>query len=387
MNVIVIGGGYAGMIAALRLAGKTRQHSITLINATDTFVERIRLHQLAAGEPQPHRSIPAMLGGRGIEFVQGRVIHLDADRREVVVQSAAETRSLSYDALVYALGSFVDAEAVPGARDYALTLGSVEKAQQMQAQLKANPGARVVLVGGGLTGIELATELADQYPDLSLTLLTRDRLGPNLSEKGRAYLLKGMARRRIDLREGVSVERFTADGVIASDGTRFPAEISLWAGAFGVPPLAREAGLAVNRAGQILIDDTLRSLSHPEIFAVGDAAASGLRMACATALPLGAQAADNLAALLNGDPLQPFRFGYLIRCISLGRHDGLVQRVNADDSPREQIVTGRAAAWIKEAICRSTVLGLQLERRIPGSYQWPHGAEVAPLVEASVQGA
>ena len=166
--------------------------------------------------------------------------------------------------------------------------------------------------------------------------------------------------------------------MLTSDGQRFESDVTVWAGAFGVPSLAREAGIAVNRIGQIIVDPYLRSVSHPEIFAVGDAAATGLRMACATAMPIGAHAADNLTAVLRGNPLKPFRFGFGGRCISLGRHDGLIQMVNSDDSPREFIFTGRTAAFFKETICRYAYYSLPLERLIPGFYYLPRGSMPVP---------
>src|SRR5262249_31788559 len=163
----------------------------------DTFVERIRLHQLAAGQTPKHRSIPDLLRDKAINFVEGRVTTVDPVRHTVSVQVAGETKTLAYDKLVYALGSFVDQNAVPGIRENALTLGSVDATLQMQAKLKANPNARVIVCGGGLTGIELSSELAETYPNLSITLLTRDPLGPNLSKRGHAYVLDAFKRLNI----------------------------------------------------------------------------------------------------------------------------------------------------------------------------------------------
>ena len=105
-----------------------------------------------------------------------------------------------------------------------------------------------------------------------------------------------------------------------------------------------------------------------DIYAVGDAAdlsqaiATPIRMACATALPMGAYVADELAAHLTGVAHRPYEFAYAGRCISLGRRAGLVQLVDADDRPKEQIITGRMGALIKELICRYTVWQIQNPR-------------------------
>jgi NADH dehydrogenase FAD-containing subunit len=200
-------------------------------------------------------------------------------------------------------------------------------------------------------------------------------------------LLKVFERLHVTVREGVTVERVLPDGVLTADVTHIPADFTIWVGSFTVSPLARESGLAVSRNGQILVDPYLRSTSHPDVFAVGDAAASSLRMACATAMPLGAHAADNLAALANNQPLQPFRFSFAGRCISLGRHAALMQLVDPDDSPREQIVTGRLGALIKEMICRYTVDSLYWTRTLPSAYWWPKPASPTIAPARSTQAA
>ncbi len=382
MKIVVIGAGYAGLLAALRLAGKSRQADVTLINAADTFVERIRLHQLAAGQTLRTHSIPALLRGTRITFVQGRVTALDPSRGSVTVEKDGNPSDYAYDTLIDALGSFADTSTLPGASEHALVLNGVATSQHLRDKLAANPSARIAIVGGGLTGIEFSTEIADAYPRANTTLLTGEKVGPNLSEKGHRYALDALERRNITLYEDTTAAQVTADAVLTADGRRIPADLTVWTGSFGVPSLARDAGLAVNRCGQIIVDPYLRSVSHPDIFAIGDAAASGVRMACATAMPLGAHAADNVTALIKGESLQPMRFSFIVRCISLGRHDALVQRVDADDTPREQIYTGRVGALLKESICRFTVWSLYIERRIPGSFRWTQAAAVTPVIRS-----
>ncbi|MGP4017559.1 hypothetical protein [Saccharopolyspora sp. 5N708] len=113
----------------------------------------------------------------------------------------------------------------------------------------------------------------------------------------------------------------------------------------------------------------LRSVSHPEIYAVGDAAAarteaSGeLRMACATAMPVGSHAGKNIVAELRGEEPKPLSFRYYVQCLSIGRRNGLIQPVSADDSPKRTIITGKTAAFVKEQVVRSTVRTLRLAAR------------------------
>jgi NADH dehydrogenase FAD-containing subunit len=112
-RVVVIGAGYAGLTAALGVAGRARRLrvGVTLVNRSARFTERLRLHQTASGQRLAELSIPAMVAGTGIEFVQGRVTAVDPEQRRV---GLADGRELPYDVLVWALGSRADPGTVPG---------------------------------------------------------------------------------------------------------------------------------------------------------------------------------------------------------------------------------------------------------------------------------
>lgn len=386
-RIVVVGGGYAGMIAALRVAGRTRQRAaVTLVNGSDTFVERIRLHQAATGPAVIAHPIRRMLRGTGVAFMRGWVRGLHPEQRVVQVETDAGAVFLPYDCLIWAPGSSVDMETVPGVREHAHALGGDAAAHALRRALPemATMGGRLIVCGGGLTGIEAATEIAETHPRVRVSLVTRGIFGADLSERGRAHLRTVFDRLGIAVQDGADVTAVHARELEMAGGAAMPFDLCLWAGSFAVSPLAGATGLRVNARGQVLVDPFLRSVSHPSVYAVGDAAApvvapgAPIRMACATALPMGARAADNIAANLRGASQRPFSFRYVGRCISLGRRDGLIQFVQGDDTPRDRIITGRAAAWYKEQVCRFTVWSLAGERRWAGSYRWPHARTPAP---------
>lgn len=166
----------------------------------------------------------------------------------------------------------------------------------------------------------------------------------------------------MEVRAGAVAAAIRPDGVELAGGGFVPADAVAWAGGLRVAPLAARSGLAVDAAGRVRTDDTLRSVSHPDVYAIGDAAVmygvdgAELRMACATGLPAGMGVVDRILAHRRGEPARPFRYGYIVQCVSLGRRDGLIQLVRSDDSPRPAVVTGRPAAAIKEAVCASAAL-------------------------------
>src|SRR5690348_9934121 len=111
LKIVVIGAGYAGMLTTVRLAGKVKRQirsgdvAITLVNAADAFMERVRLHQFVANQPLPHRPITRILRGTGVAFLCGMATGIDVARRTVQVQTDTGVQLIPYDNLVYALGS------------------------------------------------------------------------------------------------------------------------------------------------------------------------------------------------------------------------------------------------------------------------------------------
>lgn len=368
-QIVVLGAGYAGMLAAFRVAGKAKQQAqVTLINRDANFFERVRMHQAAVGYTKHIHPIADMLRGTNIDFVQGSVTDMNPAQHAITVQTAAGEKQVHYDKLVYALGSTIDTRGVPGIRENALVM-TQDGAAKMREMLPT--AKRLLIIGGGLTGIETATELAEVYPHLAVTLATTSKFGADLSQKGRDVVAAEFDRMHITVRDHVKIERIEADRAIATDGSELPFDVCLWAGAFAVSELARASGLAVNERGQVRVDETLRSVSHPDIYAAGDAAAfENLRMGCVTAEPMAAHAADNIIAGLKGKSQHAFSFGFGGRCISLGRNAGLIQFVKRDDSPVEYILSGKTAAVVKEMICRYAYYSLPMERRMPGLYMW-----------------
>ncbi len=372
-RILILGAGYAGVLAALRLAGKAPQAQIMLVNPSPYFVERIRLHQFLAHQPLAKHPLDTLLRGTGIRRVEGFASHIDTDRRQVAVSTNGVVEHLPYDYLVYTLGSRSHTGGVSGAAEHAYSLNMTGHHSLTALRDQLPHIRRLTVVGAGLTGIEAVTELAESFPKLHLTLVDSGTIGADLSGKGQAYLRRTLTEMGIALHEGVRVQQVDAAGLTFADGSTLAQDACLWAAGFSLPELARTSGLSVNAVGQVRVDRQLRSLSHPEVYAAGDSAfieSAPLRMGCVTAMPLGAHVADNLAAHLSDQPERPFGFGFVVRCISLGRRRGLVQWVRADDQPQERIINGRCGAVIKEMICLYTRYSLLLERRWPGLYRW-----------------
>ncbi|MEU2256321.1 FAD-dependent oxidoreductase [Nocardia xishanensis] len=361
-RIVVLGAGYAGANAAGRLAKRLHPADveITLVNADPEFVERVRMHQLAAGQDLKSRALTDVFADTGVRVQLARVTSVDADRKTVDIVAADGAREIAYDTLVYALGSAAADCGVPGVAEHAYDIAGKQSALRLRERLASlGAGATVLVVGGGLTGIEAATEIAEARPDLEVTLAARGGLGDWLSEKAQQHLRKAFDRLGITVREHTDIARVQRAGAVTADGRTIPAQITIWTAGFAVHPIAAATTLQVSETGRIVVDETMRSVSHPDVYAVGDAAlapgANGdpLRMSCASGVPTAYQAADVIAARLTGRKLPRNSIGYTAQCISLGRRDAVVQWVTPDDQPKPSAVTGRAAARLKEFICKS----------------------------------
>jgi NADH dehydrogenase len=354
-RIVVLGAGYAGAHTAGRLARRLDPHDvrITVVNADPDFVERIRNHQLATGQQLRHRPLSGVFAGTGVVVREARVSAVDVDRR--TVQLAGQD-DLSYDTLVFALGSTVDEHGVPGVAEHAHHVAGRAAALRLRERLRAlAAGATVLVVGGGLTGIETATEIAGSRPDLHVAIA--GSAGTWLSPKARQHLRETFDRLGIGVHEHAEVVRVDENGVVTGTGSRIPADVTVWTAGFATHPIAAATALEVAGDGRIVVDDTMRSVSHPDVYAVGDAGIAvgagdkPLRMSCASGIPMGWRAADAIAARLTGREIPDKTIGYSLQCISLGRRDAIVQFVTPDDRVKPSVLSGRVGAWVKEFIC------------------------------------
>ena len=370
-RVVVLGGGFAGVLAARRIAAATRGNaSVVLVAANDAFVERVRFHELAAGAAIPRWPLGQLVEGCGATTVHATARELDLANRRIAVQHHdGRSETIEYDILVYALGSTIDRDGVQGAKEHAFSVASEQASSELAAALRSQAdGNQLVVCGGGMTGVELATEIAEAFPTLRVRLLSRDPICEPLAPRARTYLAAALSSRHIEVEVGKTVREVRAGQLVLDDGTQ-PFDLCIWASSFAVSPLARSAGLAVHPNGQLELDATLRSTSHPEVFGAGDAARPTcpvpIRMGCATAMPMAAHAAANVIAQIRGRRLRSFTYAYMARFISIGRRDALAQFTRFDDRPRRFVLTGRLASWMKDLTFRFNVFALKT-----GFYPW-----------------
>jgi NADH dehydrogenase FAD-containing subunit len=364
-DVVVVGGGYAGVMAANRLTRRD-DVTVTLINPRPSFVERIRLHQLVTGSDDAVVDFGHVLSDRA-RLVVDTVDRIDAAGRRVALASGD---ALDYDYLVYAVGSG-SAERPPGAAEHAYPIAVLEEAQRLRPALDA--AAAVTVVGAGPSGIETAAELAED--GRRVTLVCGDVLGPYLHPRGRRAVARRLAALGVTVLQGVgaTVTAVTPDAVQLSGDRSLPSDVTIWTAGFGVPDLAARSGLTTDAVGRLITDETLTSVDDVRIVAAGDSAAPSdlpFRMSCQAAGQLGAQAANTVLSRIAEAQPASIRVAFAGQCISLGRRAGIFQFARRNDVATGLHLGGRAAARLKEWVCRQTVEQLAYEARKPGARNW-----------------
>ena len=232
------------------------------------------------GVEQLSFDLTAIAGGAGARCVSGTGHRIRADAARIEL---ADGSPIEYDVLSVATGSTVRGIERPGVAEYALQVKPIERAAEiapaLAAVVRAGEEPSVVVVGGGAAGIELACAARARLRLLAgagigaVTLLeAAPRLLGGRLPLAERVACRALARNRVTLRTGAEVASASATSVRLTDGTELPAHVLIWATGPASTDLLRTSGMALDPQGFLAVDDRLRSVSHPAVFAAGDAA-------------------------------------------------------------------------------------------------------------------
>ena len=367
-RIVIVGGGAGGLELATTLGRSVSRNDaeVILVDAHLSHVWKPLLHEVAAGALDAARdelSYAAQARWHGFHFICGRMEGLDRHRRQIklapwVGQYSGVTTpavELAYDTLVMAVGSIGNDFATPGVAEHCLFLDSTAQAEALRANLlerhvsnvaqgKVAP-LRVVIVGGGATGVELSAELVDAnrhlayyrnsstpgLDGLEVTLVEAGpRLLPALPERIGERVRRSLEQLGIRVLTGTVVSRADTDGLRDAEGRTIDADIMIWAAGVKAPAFLRDIdGLECNRAGQLVVHSTLQVTRDANIFALGDCAAcpvapGSTRNVAALAQAAHQQAtimAKNLQRRLRDLPLLDFTFQDRGTLVSIASHN------------------------------------------------------------------
>lgn len=339
-SVLVIGSGFAGLWAALGAARRLDELAVPAGTVEVTVLSAqpfhdIRVRNYEADLTACRIPLADVLDPAGVAHVAAEVTAIDPDAR-VVTTSGGATHA--YDRLVLASGSHVVKPPIPGLAKFGFDVDTHDGAAALQRHLRgladgevSSAAATVVVVGAGLTGIETACELPNRLRALFSGAMPRvvlvDRnpmVGSDMGASARPVIEKALSDNGIEIRTGVSVAAVGADLVTLSSGEQLPAATVVWCAGMRASSLAEQLPVSRDPLGRVPVDDYLRVLGVPSIFAAGDVAAARMDdehlsvMSCQHGRPMGRYAGYNVISDLLGAPLLALRIPWYVTVLDLG---------------------------------------------------------------------
>jgi NADH dehydrogenase len=353
-RILIIGGGFGGLFTALDLDGAGE---ITLVNDEDHFLFKPMLYEYLSGEVEAWHIAPdckELLDDK-VCFVRGVVTDIDLDARTATV--AGRDEPLSYDVLVIAPGAVTNYAGVAGAEQFALPFRALNDAKRLRQRMTdaldhVQPDAApqdtrsaltFAVVGGGASGVELATKMSDLLRDAVkrralrgeprvLIVEMADRLVPGMGEEIRRFVEDALQKARIEVHTGTRVVRVTENGITLEHNqqdTELETAAVVWVAGVRMNPLVERLKVEKDRRGLMLVERTLQVRGHPNVFALGDVAfypdvVPTLAGTAQLANQESGLCARNVRAFIEGKPLKSKRFIELGEAVSLGTEHAAV---------------------------------------------------------------
>ncbi|MFZ5722385.1 MAG: NAD(P)/FAD-dependent oxidoreductase [Pseudomonadota bacterium] len=341
-HIVIVGGGAGGLVLATRLGnryGRSGKLRITLVDAQLTHIWKPLLHEVAAGSLNPYEDEVNYFGQaqrHGFSFQPGRMIAIDRERQRIRLdemqdehgKTVLETRDLSYDFLVVAIGSTANDFGTAGAREHCIYLDTRDQAERFHRALlncyyrakargEAGGGLDVAIIGAGATGVELAAEIhhaakalakygLDEIrpTDVRISVIeAADRILPALTPRVAGMVHRSLEKLGVAVLTGEKVTAIDESGIDTASGKRIPAQLRVWSAGIKAPDFLNGiAGLESARGNTLVVDGFLRTTRDARIFALGDCAACTLKAKDGSEirLPPRAQSAYQQAQWLAG---------------------------------------------------------------------------------------
>ncbi len=365
-RILIVGGGYVGMYAALRLQRKLKpgEASVTVIEPHSNMTYQPFLPEAAAGSIEPrHVVVPLRKVLRRCHILRGRVTTINTASHTVTARlSSGRQVELGYDRLVVAPGSVARTLPIPGLAECGISFKTVGEAIYLRNRVLSAMDAAAstpdpelrrrlltfLVVGGGYAGVEALAELADMaryatryYPEIDrgdmrwVLVEAAGRIMPEVSPALGAYTVEQLLKAGIEVFLDTRVKSMEGGHVVLDDGTEFDSDTIIWTAGVKPNPMLAGTDLPLEEKGRVRCEPTLQVTGLPDVFCAGDSAAvpdltksepgattsPSAQHAVRQAKVLG----DNVLATLRGKPCKPYRHSYAGSVASLGLYKGVAE--------------------------------------------------------------
>jgi NADH dehydrogenase len=345
-RIVVAGGGFGGLWSALGAARELDELGVGADRVRITLIEKNDFHSIRVRNYEEDLAatlvpLARVLEPAGVEHLRGEILDFDFPGQSVRVKTGQGEQRVPYDRLVYALGSHVRRPPIPGLREHSFDVDTYAGARKLESHLKSLADApmgdekyTVLVIGAGLTGIEIATDLTGRLDRFlgagvhgkktRIILADGRNIGSNMGEQACEVIGQALADLGIETRPNISVKAVDAHGVTLADGERIPTATVVWCGGMQANDLGALFPVERDRFGRVPVDEYLRVKGVAHVFAAGDAADATVCaghesvMSCQHGRPMGRYAGHNAAADLMGRPLLPMTIDWYTTILDLG---------------------------------------------------------------------
>jgi len=407
-HIVVLGGGFAGLWSAVGAARKLDELGLGADDVEVTLVNRDAFHSIRVRNYESDLTsirvpLDDVLEPVGIRRVEGDVAGIDLTKQTVSVQTPAGQQTLSYDRLVFALGSQLVRPNFPGLAELSFDVDTYNGAAKLNDHLQSLPNRpespgqfTVLVVGAGLTGIETAAEMPGRLRDIlacagrtdSVRVILADHnplVGSDMGDSARPVIETALTTLGVEARLDIEIVAVTPTGVTLSSGEEIPAATVIWCAGMRANPLTRlfpgavpllevrrtrpdfatdlfgefqavprsgEAHVERDRFGRLAVDEFLRVKGVANVFAAGDVASAMMDdrhasvMSCQHGRPMGRFAGHNVVCDLLGLPMLPLRIEWYVTVLDLGPWGA----VYTEGWDRHVVTQGEAAKKTKQII-------------------------------------
>ena len=340
-RIVVLGAGFAGLwsaIGAARARDEFGADQIEVVVIDRTGFHAIRVRNYEASLDGARVPLADVLDPIGVRRIKADITGVDPDARLVSYADESGPAVLSYDRLVFALGSRIAPPPIPGLDQWAFNVDAFEAAAKLNRHIAALPNRdpapgrfTALIIGGGLTGIEAACEMPGRLRAASAGAPTRviiaDHqawIGSGMGDAARPVIAEALQSLGVESRAGVSVASINRDGAALDTGETIAASTIVWCAGMRAHPLTAQIPVERDRLGRLPVDPCLRVTGVDAVFAAGDAAwflidgAHSTVMSCQHSRPMGRFAGHNVVCDLLGKPLLPLRIDWYATILDLG---------------------------------------------------------------------